>query len=74
MIGLLIVFLKKDDGILTFGHFQVFHDTCFPTCTLTGAECISLESTCHTPSGECIDMNRNKKICLVFVGNLGTSI
>ena len=74
LIGLLIVFLQQNHGILPLCHFQVLQHTCLLTCTFTRPQGIGLESTGHLPFGQRIDMYRDKEVGLVFVGNLGTPV
>ena len=74
VIGLLIVFLKEDNRVLALGHFEVLHHARLLTRALAGAEGIGLEAARHPTPWQGIDMDGDKQVGLVLVGNLRTAI
>ena len=74
VIGLLIVFLKEDHRVLTLGHLKVLGHTRILSRALAGAQRIGLETACHPTLRQGVDMQGDKEVGLVAVGNLGTLI
>ena len=70
MIRLLIILLQENHRVLALGHLKVLQHTSLLTRPLTHAKRIGLETMSRTPSWQGIDMNGDKEVGLVLVGNL----
>ena len=72
LILLLIIFLQKDDRVLAFGHLQVFHNAFF-TSVLSPSEGISLQSSHLASTRQGIDVNRDKQVGTILIGDFSAS-
>ena len=69
LIHLLIVFLHVDDRILALGRVQVFQDT-LVSCGISPTQSVGLETTHIVTALYRIDMEGDKQVCMLPVGNL----
>ena len=74
MIGLLVVFLQEDNGILALGHFKVLQHTGLLAGALAGTEGIGLEAVRYLALGQCVDMDGDEEVSLVLIGYLCPSV
>ena len=69
VVGLLIVPLQIDDGILTLGHFEILHHAVLFSRAPASAQRIGLEAAHDTPLHR-IDMDGDEQVGLRAVGYL----
>ena len=74
LISLFVVLLQQDYSILTLSHFQILLYTVSLTSTFARTEGIGLETSGNPASGHSVDMNGNKKVGFIVVGNLSTTV
>ena len=70
VIGLLVVFLQEDDLVLALCHFQILHHAIVLTRATALAQGIGLETADRMALRHGIDMDGDKQVGLVLVGNL----
>ena len=74
LIGLLVVFLQEDDGVLALGHLQVLHHAVLLARALAAPEGVGLEAAGYVPLGQRVDVYGDKQVGLGVVGYLGTFV
>ena len=74
LIGLLIVFLQEDHGVLTLSDLQVLQHTGLLSCPLTRSQSIGLEATRHLTLRQGVDMDGDEEVGLVLVGDLRPTV
>ena len=72
LILLLVIFLQKDDRVLAFGHLQVLQDA-FLSGVLSPSKGISLQSSHPTTTRQGIDVNRDKQVGTILIGDFSAS-
>ena len=73
-IILLVVLLLEDDGILTLSHLEVLQDTRLLACPTAAPQGIGLEAPGNVSLGQGVDVDGDKQVGLVIVGNLRTTV
>ena len=70
MIGLLVVGLHQNHGVLTLCHLQVLNES--RASMPSASQRVGLEATGRLPFGQCIDVYGDKQVGLVLVGYFST--